>query len=538
MRKNYWKKLLVSMTLVASMLVGVAGCGSDTTDDGQGSNGGNSNVTVEAKEVFGGYKVTTDNITLTYWHYEDENMATLMAEAFMKMYPNITVEHKVISDMSTDLSAAAAAGTMPDVFEGTDSDTALANAYWADITEYWNADPENKNLMATIDEYGIGMFDTNRRFAAPMRYWPSAVFIDRNVIEHLNLDMPDTDWTWEEMIDLIKKATKYDPDMMYYGLGYYNRLDSLYGIAACSPEERAIKGEFGFNGEDFDLSYWAVGEQQFSDLKLQGYVAPQQSTQAMEDWTGNWDTWFGETGHVAVFSEGFWTYQNLWGNKIDDGSGNMVDYQEHFGLDIVPYVTPNVVDEKEHNVISTMYMGGVSTSCEYPLEAYLLLKFMGWGIDGWKSRLEIYKDETIVNTAGTALKHAQMPVPLTLDTEVWDGYKSLFPQDADRKPYWDDYFASITRPVPYGWYSIAGYWNFCDQYFNSIGIHDLVDNGTAKAADYTEEATRQANYYHAEAMLGYFGPDSPYAKLGPEYENILSDEELAKYQAVVDSFLQ
>ena len=533
MRRNFWKKF-VSMAMVATMLVGAAACGGNTEEGNQGTanNGGTTNagtsggknnsdknVTVEPVNVFGDYYVTTENITLTYWHYEDQGMADRMCEAFMEMYPNITVENKVISDMSTDLSAAAAAKNFPDVFEGTDSDTALANFYWADITEYWNADPENQNLMPTINEYGIGMFDTSVRFAAPMRYWPSAVFIDRNVIETLNLDMPRTDWTWEEMIQLIKDATVYDPDMQYFGLGYYNRLDSLYGIAAVSKDVRQIKGEFGFNGEDFDLSYWAIGEQQFSDLKLAGYVAPQQSTQEMEDWTGDWDTWFGATGRVAVFSEGFWTYQNLWGV---DG------YQEQYGLDIVPYVTPNVIDEKEHNVISTMYMGGVSTSCEYPLEAYLLLKFMGWGVDGWKVRNEIYADTSITNDSGVPLKNAQMPVPLTLDEEVWAGYKALFPQDEERKPYWDDYFASITRPVPYGWYSIAGYWNFCDQYFNKIGIHDLVDNGTAKAADYTEEATRQANYYHAEAMLNYFGTSG---------YNVLSDEEIAKYQAVVDSFL-
>ena len=142
---------------------------------------------------------------------------------------------------------------------------------------------------------------------------PSAIFIDRNVINTLNLEMPRTDWTWNEMIDLIKAATvDTGTGMKYYGLGYYNRLDSLYGIAACSAAERAIKGEFGYNGEDFDLSYWAVGEQEFADLKVAGYVAPQQETQEMEDWSGDWDTWFGATGHVAVFSEGFWSYMNLW----------------------------------------------------------------------------------------------------------------------------------------------------------------------------------------------------------------------------------
>ncbi len=501
------KKILLGAALMASMILALAGCG--------GKKGGGPSGNVDENGV------TTDEITLTFWHYEDETTINMLAEKFMEKYPNIKVETRVIEDMSTDLSAAAAAGNFPDVFEGTDSDTALANQYWLDISEYYDNDPENQNLMATIDEYGIGCFDTSARYAMPMVYWPSGIFIDRNVINTLNLQMPRTDWTWAEMIQLIKDATvDTGSGMKYFGLGFYNRLDSLYGIAACSPEERALKGEFGFDGNDFDLSYWAVGEQEFSDLKLGGYVAPSQETQEMEDWTGNWDAWFGETGHVAVFSEGFWTYQNLWGQE---------GYQERFGLDIVPYVTPNVVDEKEHNVISTMYMGGVSTSCKYPYEAYLLLKWMGWGVEGWKERIAIYSDTSIVNASGVPLKNAQMPMPITLDEEVWEGYKALFPQDADHKPYWDDYFASVTRPVPYGWYNIAGYWNFCDQYFNKIGIHDLVDQGKAKAADYVEEATEQANYYHAEAMISYFGPGG---------YNVLSEEELAKYQAVVDSFEQ
>ncbi len=500
------KRKLTCGVMAAVLLSMMAGC----THKGSGGAAGEGNPAPIGAD---------DQITLSYWHYEDETTVSMLAEKFMEIHPNIKVECRLINDMSTDLSAAAAAGDFPDVFSGTDSDTALSNQYWMDMSEYFNNDPETKDLMPSINEYGIGCFDTSARYAIPTWYRPSAIFIDRNVIEHLNLEMPRTDWTWDEMIQLIKDATKDErTGMKYYGLGYYMRLDSLYGIAACSPEERKIKGEFGFDGEGFDLRYWAKGEQEFSDLKVSGYVAPQQDTQAMEDWSGDWGTWFGATGHVAVFSEGYWSYMNIWGQE---------GYQEQYGLDIVPYVTPNVVDEKEHNVIAEMYMGGISSSCKHPAEAYELLKFMTWSKEGWKVRLEIYNDPTITNASGVPLKNANMPVPMTLDSEIWDGYKALFPTDPDHKPYWDAYFDSIKHPVPYGWYNIAGYWNFCDQYFNKIGIHDLVDAGTAKAADYAEEATRQANYYHAEAMISYFGPTG---------YDILSEEELAKYQATVDSF--
>ena len=207
------KKKILSLLLACSMVFGLAACGNGNAGDG-GNGGGEGNGGNEGQAGANG--VTTDDITLTFWHYEDPTTIDYLAEKFMEIYPNIKVEHRVIEDMSTDLSNAAAAGTFPDVFEGTDSDTALANMYWADISEYYNADPENKNLMATIEEYGIGCFDTSARFAMPMVYWPSAIFIDRNVIKTLNLEMPRTDWTWAEMIDLIKAATKDERTGMKY----------------------------------------------------------------------------------------------------------------------------------------------------------------------------------------------------------------------------------------------------------------------------------------------------------------------------------
>ena len=80
------------------------------------------------------------------------------------------------------------------------------------------------------------------------------------------------------------------------------------------------------------------------------------------------------------------------------------------------------------------------------------------------------------------------------------------------------------QPIPYGWTNIAGYWNYCNEYFNSIDIHGLVDGGTAKAADYVDEATKKANWYHATAMISYFGAGG---------YNVLSDEEVQTYEQMI-----
>ena len=96
--------------------------------------------------------------------------------------------------------------------------------------------------------------------------------------------------------------------------------------------------------------------------------------------------------------------------------------------------------------------------------------------------------------------------------------------DDEHKGLWTNYFKSCMQPIPFGWTSIAGYWNYCDQYFNKIGIHDKVDSGESKAADYVDEATKQANYYHAKAMIDYFG-DKGY--------NVLTDEEKNTYNQMI-----
>lgn len=441
--------------------------------------------------------MTTEEITLTYMNFDSDVLTQELAKKFMEKYPNIKVvtNYVVVDDYETTLTNMIAAGEMPDCFMFSNCDYALSNKMLYDITDYWNADPENQNLMPTINELGVGTYDSGRQWAAPIKFFPNAIYIDRTVMETLNIPMPDTDWTWSEMIDLIKRATDLTQTPAYYGIGGNVRLDSLYGIAA----SQKIKGEFGWDGTGFDLSIWAVGEQEQADLKLNNYYAPQRDTIDMLNWMGDSTMWEGATGHVALMAESYWTYMNLWDTD---------EYKNDLNIHFVPYPVPSVEEvEGVHNAVATFDMGGVSASTEHPREAYELLKFMGWGVDGWKAKLEIFRDESITNASGQPLIRDAMPVPVTLDENVWADYRSLYPTDEVDGPYWDKYFASITRPVPFGWQSIAGYWNFCNDYFNKIGIHSRVDTGKAKAADYADEATEQANKFHQEAMKEYFGID-------------------------------
>lgn len=517
------KKKIVATMLTLTMAMGLlAGCGNK--EKGNGSLTDVVSNEYEEKVVNGityhvAKDLTSEEITLKYFHFDQDETVQYLADVFMELYPNIKVEavYENVGTYQDTLTAMFTDGDAPDVIMYSDADAALKNMWLQDISSYYNSDNETKELASTVNDAGLGCFETSKRYAVPVKFFPSAVYVDRNVLKKLNLAIPTQNWTWSDMINIIKSATTDIGDgLSYYGLGYYNRLDSYYGIASSQD----IIGEFGFDGTDFDLGAWAVGEQEFSNLKLDGYIAPSQNSKAMLKWYGDQTAWCGLTGHVALFSEAFWTFQNLW---------NTADY-EQYNLDIVPYVIPAVSEadaSADHHSIATIDFGGVSLSCTYPREAYELLKFMSFGRDGWLTRIQLYNDESKVNASGIALKHDVMPAPITTNEEVWEAYIDMYcaGMDDEHVQLWKDYFASCMQPIPYGWESIAGYISFCNGYFNALGIHDLVDGGTAKAADYVAPATAQANIYHAQAMIDYFGPNG---------YDILSDEELAKYQAMVD----
>ena len=518
------KKKLLALALTVTMIVGMTACGKGGGSAQPGDNksgelkvsGETENVEINGITYKKAKDVTDEKITLKYFHFDQDETVKYLEKRFEQIYPNIDVVpvYENVATYNDTLTSLMSNKDAPDVIMFSDADYALSNTLLADIKNLWDSDPETKKIASTINDAGIGTFQSGHRYAVPVKFFPGVMYIDLNVLKKLNIPAPDRNWTWKDMIDLIKKATvKESPDgKAYFGCGYYNRLDSYYGIAS----SQNVIGEFGYDGEKFDLEAWATGEQEFAELKQGGYIAPQPNTVEMENWTGDFEKWCGESEHVALFTEAFWTFQGSWNTK---------NYKDKYNMDIVPYVVPAVSKDdagKDHHSIATIDFGGLTPATQHPREAYELLKFMSFGIDGWKTRIEMYNDEKNVNANGLPLKNDVMPAPITTDQEVWDAYIDMYCKDMDdtHVGYWREYFKSCLQPIPYGWTSIAGYWNFCNEYFNSIGIHDKVDSGESKASDYVDEATKKANYFHAKAMLDYFGPSN---------YNVLSDEDVKKY---------
>lgn len=180
------KKKLVSMMMATTLVAGLlSGCGgnSNPADGGTGTGtnagtdaGANAGDTAgadsSAGEAAGLPAMTTDEITLTYMHFDSEQLVNRVAEAFMAKYPNIKVEAQAFSTdgYNDTLLNLVQSGQTPDCFMILGNcDFALSNALLGDMTPYWEADPENQNILPSINSAKLGYYGTDKKLATPDR---------------------------------------------------------------------------------------------------------------------------------------------------------------------------------------------------------------------------------------------------------------------------------------------------------------------------------------------------------------------------------
>lgn len=462
--------------------------GDETTPEGGESGGAESQTSLPP--------LTEDEITLTYMTFDNKVLTEWLAEKFTELHPNIKVNvifQSTTNDYNNTLLNLVSTGQTPDCFMILDNcDFALSNGLFGDMTEYWENDPENDNILPSINGAKLGYYGTAQKLATPIKFFPCTIFADMAVFEKLNVEMPPTDWTWDEMIQAFKDVTS--PDEGIYGFNQFHPITAFYPIAA-NPD--AI-GEFGWNGREFDMSDWAVGMNTLAELTKGKYRAPLSADELIA-WQGSTD-WAARSGKLGFQIDGFWCYLETFDT----------DEFRNKGIEFVPYATPSVEGNDTKYKFGVLDFGGISSGTEYPREAYELLKFMGWGLDGWKYKLEGYRilfDEE----ANAEVWRLSMPCPLTMDDDIWTEYQSTFyptlyddgditEKDEKYGKYFDDFFAEVRHGVlPFGACEIPGFAAFIAGAY--AGVEDAVVFGESNASDYVAELTQKANEYNRQAML-------------------------------------
>ncbi len=434
---------------------------------------------------------TTDEITIRFLTWDDFELTQALADKFHELHPNITVEivQTTTADCTATITNMAADGTLPDVFFWLDLDPLLANPLCLDIAPYLEADEEAQTKLYNSLR-NVGYVDGKRSYFMPGEFLPAVIYLDKAVFDKLNKEMPGQDWTWEQMLELIETMT--DATQGIWAYNFYMGPVTLGPIALTDN----VIGEFGWDGENyhFDTGWVEMVEKQAEYARL-GYQAIQGSDAykaVVPD-----DIWPGESGHVAIQMDAYWTMNNIYTQTA----------ALERGLQMVPYNSPvgeNVVNGGQFGWID---MVSISAKTEHPREAFEVAKFMTWGKDGWLERAKQYA--TLTNEAGDKIYRLPGSLPMIQDDEVNAAIAPLFP-DLGYWNDWEAYMANIQNPVTFGGRTIPGFNTFIADYYHGsdyngyTGIEAAINAGAIDPYDYTDALNEAGRQYHAEAMEKFY----------------------------------
>lgn len=337
---------------------------------------------------------TEEEITLTYstWQHTSADIVTiesLMINAFMEKYPNITVEIQMMGASSEEWDAnfiaASESGTVPDVFLINRIASFLPYNILADITEYYENDPDTDYIFESVE--GLGIYNETR-YAIPTFIYPTVWIVNLDILEAAGVAAPGYDWTYQQMEAIAQATTNENYHIIgMYGTSFYNReLPKVLKIeAAATAEELAYANSwqsYSFDGEQFNFAdeVFLSAMNRMTDGLNAGFIVNELGPETLEEWY--LDPSFQPTynGKVALWREASWSVKTHFDEML-------------FNWDVYP--GPNGVTGGNTDI------GGVSSTCEHKAAAYQLLKWMSFSKEGLLTRYQLFEDysDQVFNSA-------------------------------------------------------------------------------------------------------------------------------------------
>ena len=471
--------------------------------------------------------LTTDDITLTYTFWQDIEIVQELEKEWEALHPNIQIEIEQfdVGSNNNELQARAATGNLPDAFWVLGSpDVFITNGLLFDMSLLWEADANTEgdssaNVIKGINEYKIGYLGTEGKWTTPVKFFPTAAFVNMDVFLRNNEEMPAMDWTWDEFEETVENMTRVDKvdGKHIFGQTTGCTVITWYPIAA----DKNCIGEFGWNGTEYDMEDWAYG-MNLDGKWIQNENKPKWldmgGTEQLAEMYGEGILYPQDIGYSAIHCDNWWTWEDYW---ITDPW--IVDYKVVF----VPYMMPHTDEAQGGNYIATMDMGGISPFTSYPREAYEVLKFMTWGAEGWTYKLEHYPNIKEESTGGDRYV-SKNNCPITLDADVWKGFEAWHPnsdegdtamverygEEYNRAKYFDYFMDEVQKStwVCYGGQQIPGFDTWLQNiyfgndgqqdygYSEGLGIEKAVIYGGVDAYDFYEKLQESGNTINQEKL--------------------------------------
>lgn len=440
-------KRIIASTMAGVLLLSFAGCGNKTP---------------------GGNETSGDNepILLTYACWDDSELTEYLAKKYMELNENVTVEIVPIeqSTWESTLFNLASTGDLPDVFWTFDLGAATANGWTLDITDLYNNDSYTEKIPEGIRETGVY---NGKRYGTAVWQFPWVAFVNKTLFEQRNVPLPSYDWTLDDCSSLVKQLSA--PGQNIYGINGVT--DYFYKIFPVLNTEDV--GMWGFNSktQDFDLTQWAEGYNYSQNMLSSKYAGDVLSSEEKEAIYGKSDIWMPETGKVGIQMDWYWTAKYMKSETFTNQ-----------GIEWLVYPVPK---GSSGRTLTTVDLGAVSATTKHPEEAYKLLQFMTYGGEGWKARIEYFKNNN-QKPAG---------LPLATDEDVWNALLEVTPGDDFANLY-----NSLDKAVPETEKWLPGFSDFWAWSWEQ-DIWGQISRGEAKPEDLVNQMNAAFKKYYDESMV-------------------------------------
>ncbi|MDF2700139.1 MAG: hypothetical protein K0Q49_1695 [Haloplasmataceae bacterium] len=386
-------KKIFSVFLLLILTVVLFACGDSTTSI--------TTVGTTIGTTVGSTTATTtqprNNIQLTYASWGNATVEEKMIEAFEAKYPyiDVIIDRTITGtgrQFTESLVAAAQAGTVPDVFVIDNVPIAIKNKLALDIAPYWNADADTDKVFDNIASTGVY---GDVRYAAPSYQFVRGVLLNKTILEDAGLSAPYIDWTYDEMIELARDFS--NPSEYKFGFNGGLNFD-----ATIPSLDDASLGYHTWDGEKFNYAnpLWIKGFNLNRQLVQEGVVEAM-TGEEKEAVFGSADAWPFVEGHALMSINGSWDVPYV------------VEQFKTAGYDLAFYPYPAGSAGQRIPVVLDYMV--VSKQTSYPEDAYELLKWMSFGEEGWKARIEILEE---LGEPVTAFPVGDYP-------EVWEDLRVL-----------------------------------------------------------------------------------------------------------------
>lgn len=386
---------MMNVVLAGTLVLTLAACGSGSNSNNPAENANNASKDTGKQE---------EKVVLKYANWNlgteaDKNLERHMIDAFEEAHKNVKIEIDetiTTDDWQASLATAASAKKLPDVFMLKDIPGSVANDWLLDLSEIAGKDDEFSKLPQSVQD---STRVNDMVYAIPFAQHMLGYFVNKDIFNKLNLDVPEFGIELDDFVKAIKDTTDLDHGTV--------GIDSAQSLVDWYPGVKNSEFNwFTYNDGKYhlDSAEMVEGVSVAKDLGSNSYAYESLTPEQKESLSGEDPGKGFREGKISLYWNGTW---------MNSSFAKEVNFEWDFiGL------------PSGRSALAADYLG-VAKTTKHAEEAYEFAKWMSYGKEGFMKRLDISDEEGLeLNT-----------LPVSTDQELLEAYWELVSVPGIKKAY-------------------------------------------------------------------------------------------------------